>query len=487
MLVLVIVSVLLFALCAWFLAKPFRQSSSVEETAAQSRQYSLARDRVLRQLEQLESQADEGILDATVAGDETLRLETELATILNHLETLETTSKSDSLSPQGRLQWWLALAVFALVIPLVTLISYGSWQADALLKLAGATKDGMTTMRQSAQSPQPMSAPAQAFPPEVLEMVARLEKRLADSPNDGAGWKRLGRSYAVMGRQSEAIKAYRKAAILLPNDSEIQASLQDLQGNSSNNAPVAPAQGQQSFPPQVIAMVAQLEKRLSESPDDGDGWKRLGRAYTVMQRYSEAVSAYTSAAEILPNDQSIQQALQQLAQIAAKRGGHEDTQAMDNTGQAAHPPMPKGSLENIINLEKAVAKDPENAIAWTELAKAYEGINRKSEAIRAFAKAYELRQDSVLILSMYAEAVFNSDPRDPEGKALALYSKLNELSPRHPDGLWFLGLAAYSEGNLGRTIKLWNTLLSVLPPQSEGHASVRQALARVEILLNKDK
>ena len=486
MLVLVIASVLLFALCAWFLAKPFRQSSSAEETAAQVRQYSLARDRVLRQLEQLESQAEEGILEATVAGDETLRLETELATILNHLETLETTSQSDSPNPQGRLQWWLAMAVFALVIPLVTLISYGSWQADTLLKLAGSSNDGMITMRQSAQSPQPMSAPAQAFPPEVLEMVARLEKRMADSPNDAAGWKRLGRSYAVMGRQSEAIKAYRKASALLPDDAEVQASLQDLQGNSSNNAPTS-AQGQQSFPPQVMAMVAQLEKRLRESPDDGDGWKRLGRAYTVMQRYSEAVSAYTSAAEILPNDQSIQQALQQLAQIATKRGGHEDTQAMDNTGQAAHPPMPKGSLENIIKLEKTVAKDQENAIAWTELAKAYEGINRKQEAIRAFAKAYELRQDSVLILSMYAEAVFNSDPRDPDGKALALYTRLNELSPRHPDGLWFLGLAAYSEGNLGRTIKLWNKLLSVLPPEGEGHASVRQALARVEILLNKDK
>jgi len=481
MLVLVIASILLFGLCAWYLAKPFRQSAREEEVAAQVRQYSLARDRVLRQLEQLESQAAEGILEAKVAEDEGLRLETELAEILNRLETLETTSDEVSANQQGRLQWLLAMAVFALVIPFVSIISYGSWQADTLLKLAGVGSDELGAMQHSAQ---PMPRPAQSFPPEVLEMVARLEKRMASSPDDGEGWKRLGRAYTVMGRQSEALTAYGKAAALLPDDTDVRASLQALQNGTATNTA---SQGQQAFPPQVLAMVAQLEKRLSESPEDGDGWKRLGRAYTVMKRYSEAVSAYTTAAEFLPNDQSIQQALQQLAQIAAKGGQHKNTDAMGNNAQAAHPPLPKGSLENIIKLEKAIAKEPENAMAWSELAKAYTAINRKQDAIRAFAKAYELRPDSVLILSMYAEAVFNANPRDPDGKALGLYTTLNKLSPRHPDGLWFLGLAAYSEGNLGRTVELWRQLLAVLPPGSEGHASVRQALSRVEILLNKDK
>jgi len=480
MLLLVISSIILFALCAWFLAKPFRESGQEHEISAQQRQYALARDRVLRQLEQLEVQADEGVLEADVAGDEILRLEAELATILKHLETLETTSGSESLSQQGRLQWLLAMAVFALVIPLAAVVSYGSWQSDALLKLAGVNgHDGMSVRSASA------SAPAAAFPPEVMEMVARLEKRMAESPNDGTGWKRLGRSYMVMGRRDDAIAAYRKASSLLPEDADVKAALSELQTGGATNS--APQQATQEFPPQVLAMVAQLEKRLSESPQDGDGWKRLGRAYTVMKRYSEAVSAYTSAAELLPNDPVIQQALQQLAQIATEVGGHNDTEMAENTGRAAHPPLPKGSLENIIKLEKAIAKEPENAIAWTELAKAYSGINRKPDAIRAFAKAHELRQDSVLILSMYAEEVFNSNPRDPDGKALALYTKLNKLSPKHPDGLWFLGLAAYSEGNLGRTIKLWGQLLTVLPPGSEGYASVRQAISKVEILLNKDK
>ncbi len=477
MLVLVISSIILFAFCAWFLAKPFRESSHEQEILAQARQYALARDRVLRQLEQLEAQADEGVLEAGVARDETLRLEIELAEILKHLEALDATPDTETLSQQGRLQWLLALAVFALIIPLVVIISYGSWQANTLLTLAGANMGEMPVVSQRS------AAPPAAFPPEVLEMVARLEKRMADSPDDGEGWKRLGRSYMVMGRRDEAITAYRKAAALLPNDADIRDSLAQLE----TNAVATPNQAQPAFPPQVLAMVAQLEKRLSESPDDGEGWKRLGRAYTVMKRYSEAVSAYTSAAEILPNDQSIQVALQELSQIATKSGLHKNTTGVDEKGQAAHPPLPKGSLDNIIRLEKAIAKEPDNPIAWAKLGQAYTGINRQPDAIRAFAKAHELAEGDVTILSMYAEAVFNENPRDPDGKAFRLYTKLNQLSPRHPDGLWFLGLAAYSEGNLSKTIDLWSQLLTVLPRDSEGYASVKQAVAKVEVLLNKGK
>jgi cytochrome c-type biogenesis protein CcmH len=53
---------------------------------------------------------------------------------------------------------------------------------------------------------------------------------------------------------------------------------------------------------QVEAMVARLAAKLRENPDDADGWKLLGRSYTVMGRYAEAVDAYAKAAQRLPRD-----------------------------------------------------------------------------------------------------------------------------------------------------------------------------------------
>ena len=53
---------------------------------------------------------------------------------------------------------------------------------------------------------------------------------------------------------------------------------------------------------QVEAMVARLAAKLRENPDDADGWKLLGRSYTVMGRFQEAVDAYAKAAQRDPRD-----------------------------------------------------------------------------------------------------------------------------------------------------------------------------------------
>jgi cytochrome c-type biogenesis protein CcmH len=53
---------------------------------------------------------------------------------------------------------------------------------------------------------------------------------------------------------------------------------------------------------QVEAMVARLAAKLRENPDDADGWKLLGRSYTVMGRFAEAVDAYSKAAQRSPRD-----------------------------------------------------------------------------------------------------------------------------------------------------------------------------------------
>jgi cytochrome c-type biogenesis protein CcmH len=53
---------------------------------------------------------------------------------------------------------------------------------------------------------------------------------------------------------------------------------------------------------QIEAMVQRLATKLREHPEDAEGWKLLGRSYTVIGRFPEAVEAYAKAAERTPRD-----------------------------------------------------------------------------------------------------------------------------------------------------------------------------------------
>jgi cytochrome c-type biogenesis protein CcmH len=56
---------------------------------------------------------------------------------------------------------------------------------------------------------------------------------------------------------------------------------------------------------QVEAMVQRLADRLQKEPEDVEGWKMLGKSYTVMGRYAEAANAYSKAAMRAPRDAQV--------------------------------------------------------------------------------------------------------------------------------------------------------------------------------------
>ena len=90
---------------------------------------------------------------------------------------------------------------------------------------------------------------------------------------------------------------------------------------------------------EVEGMVARLAAKLRENPQDADGWKLLGRSYTVMRRFPEAVAAYAKALELSPRDSQL------LADFA-------DALAMTKGGELS------GEPEKLI--ERALEADPNN-------------------------------------------------------------------------------------------------------------------------------
>ena len=90
----------------------------------------------------------------------------------------------------------------------------------------------------------------------IRSMVEGLAARLEENPDDAEGWRRLARSYAVLGETEKATDTLRRAAELAPDDSAtLHAYARALTGDLGSNAP-------------PVAAVAVYERILALDPDD---------------------------------------------------------------------------------------------------------------------------------------------------------------------------------------------------------------------------
>lgn len=98
----------------------------------------------------------------------------------------------------------------------------------------------------------PQAVPGTVTEAQIEAMVEGLAARLRENPDDAAGWKMLGRSYAVLGRFGEAVDAYAKAALRAPRDAQLLADFADA---------LAMARGQslQGEPEKLVLRALEIE------------------------------------------------------------------------------------------------------------------------------------------------------------------------------------------------------------------------------------
>ncbi len=90
-----------------------------------------------------------------------------------------------------------------------------------------------------------------------------------------------------------------------------------------SQAPGAAPTGQMPDQATILARVEALRDRLIADPDDGEGWKMLGRSMMSLGRFRDAVTAYSRAAQLLPSDPEVRGALLQLEEKARESRAHE--------------------------------------------------------------------------------------------------------------------------------------------------------------------
>jgi len=121
-------------------------------------------------------------------------------------------------------------------------------------------------------------------PPEAQ---AAFVKTLALNPKDQAARYYLGMAFVAHGENAKAIAMWRSLVADAPPNAPWRQDLVDRIAALTASSGAAP--------PDIGAMVAGLDARLKQNPDDLAGWQRLVRAYHVLGDDAKARAALADA------------------------------------------------------------------------------------------------------------------------------------------------------------------------------------------------
>ena len=142
---------------------------------------------------------------------------------------------------------------------------------------------------------------------QIQQMVVRLETRLTEQPEDAQGWHMLARSYSVLQRLPEAIRAYSNARRLDPKNATLLADFADLLAFQNQSAKGEP--------------MVMIEEALKAEPDHLKALFLGGTAYFEQADYATAVKHWSRALSLVaPESQEAQGLRANIAEAQAKAG-----------------------------------------------------------------------------------------------------------------------------------------------------------------------
>ncbi len=179
-------------------------------------------DELKQQIAQLDELMSSGVLSTAAAHDARERLQAELLAVIVPPSGAATAANASAEQPRPSSKLLLGIAVFILV--------FAAGGYAWLGNLAGLSADSTVAGTDSAGS-----SPHATDPAQIEAMIDRLNQRLKTTPDDADGWAILGRSYSALGRQSEALQAYKKVIELRPKDAQGYADIADAIATDNGN------------------------------------------------------------------------------------------------------------------------------------------------------------------------------------------------------------------------------------------------------------
>jgi cytochrome c-type biogenesis protein CcmH len=456
------------ALVAWPLLRPPRRPAG-------RRDYELQVYRA--QLEELARERERGLIDPREA--EAARLEVE-----RRMLAADALAGRAAPSSTGGVRWAIAVLV---ALPLLAGGLYWQFGRPDLPSRPFAERAAeRAEQRQLAEGQSQPGEAQQGRLPSVETMIAQLEQRVADQPDDLEAWTRLGRAYDLTGRFDQSVDAYRRAVALDGEDAGLQAALGEALVMVEDGM-VTPA-AKEAFDRALALDAAEPRARfyrglaLLQAGDRRgafDAWAGLIASSPAdapwVPELQRRVAALADDLEIDPATIPSPAAPSASASNATPPGPtSEQMEAAKNMA----PQEREAMIRNMVaGLAARLEDQPDDLDGWRRLARSYQVLNEPQKAADAYAHLAEAQPDDLKAQLAYADALLAAAPDDrlPEA-AQQQWRKVLALDPQNATALFYLGEAAVQAGDFDTARDHWQRVLDKIPADRPERAQVQRLI-----------
>ena len=239
--------------------------------------------------------------------------------------------------------------------------------------------------------------------PGIPQLVAQVEERLRQHPEDGRGWDVIGPVYMRLGRYGDAANAFQQALRLVGENPDRLAGLAEAQvlasdGVVTERARAAYARLQHLAPERIeprfwLAVAAEQDGRFDEAAtayakllSEGDGTE--GWRPTVVERWRTSRTKLGLTTDPPPAGKGVPPTPGKDVAVAVTGKAPGLSKEDVDAAQSMTPDARRQMIEGMVaGLDKRLSEDGRDLDGWQRLIRAYVVLGRREDAQAALKRA----------------------------------------------------------------------------------------------------
>ncbi len=352
--------------------------------------------------------------------------------------------------------------------------------------------------------------PASDAGPDMRQVMAQLEARLKDEPDNADGWLLYARANMLLGQWDKAADASRRAIELGRTDLETLATHGEILVVRAQGTVTAPAReifaailktdpanqmarfymamatGQSGEPARAVDLLQALATELPAQTPARTEIDRQIAAFarlagmpvpvTAPGRASATQAAPVSVSPSGPVSATPSGPVSATPSGPAAPGPDADAVAAAAQMSEADRRAMVGAM--VSRLADRLDANPDDLDGWLRLGRARTVLGERDKAADAYERAAILQPTDLSIPLRAVEALLDglavSEPVPV--RAIAILRRIESIQPNEPAALWYLGLAAAQGLKPDIARGYWTRLRAILPPDSDDGRMIAAAI-----------